>query len=140
MEIHHRFEVLTRRPAADGMPTHCRDSDLIHDLIGRIQRGDERGELELRGLFDRGVRLQLQREAGMKGAAARAKDVALVAVRAIKRYNAIDVDTLLDIVRRSVRYHAALHREMSQIQQPIGPLKRFIITLKGQTGLRGLLE
>lgn len=132
MERFHRFEVLTRRPAAVVMPTHSRDSSLIHDLIGRIQSGDERAELELSGLFDRGVRQQLQCESGMEGAAARAKDVVLVAVGAIKRYDAIDVDTLLDIVRRSVRYHAAVHRKMSQIEQPSGRLERLIIMLRGR--------
>lgn len=132
MERYHRFQVLTRLPAAVVMPTHSRDASLILDLIGRIQSGDERAELELSGLFDRAVRQQLQRESGMKGAAACAKDVVLVAVGAIKRYNAIDVDTLLDIVRRSVRYHAAVHRKMSQIEQPSGCLERLIITLRGR--------
>jgi RNA polymerase sigma-70 factor, ECF subfamily len=80
-----------------------------HELVGRIQRGDNSGLEDLYGLFARGIRFYLCRQLGPQELDDKVHDAFLIVVQAIKRGDLREPERLMGFVRTVVRRQVAAY-------------------------------
>jgi RNA polymerase sigma-70 factor, ECF subfamily len=80
-----------------------------HELVERIQRGDNSGLEDLYGLFARGIRFYLCRQLGPQELDDKVHDAFLIVVQAIKRGDLREPDRLMGFVRTVVRRQVAAY-------------------------------
>lgn len=80
-----------------------------HDLVDRIQRGEDSGMEELYQLFARGIRYYLCRQLGAQELDDKVHDTFVIVVQAIRRGELREPDRLMGFVRTVVRRQVAAH-------------------------------
>ena len=80
-----------------------------HELVGRIQRGENSGLEELYALFARGIRFYLCRQLGPQELDDKVHDAFLIVVQAIKRGDLREPERLMGFVRTVVRRQVAAY-------------------------------
>jgi RNA polymerase sigma-70 factor (ECF subfamily) len=80
-----------------------------HELVGRIQRGDNSGLEDLYSLFARGIRFYLCRQLGPQELDDKVHDAFLIVVQAIKRGDLREPERLMGFVRTVVRRQVAAY-------------------------------
>ena len=80
-----------------------------HELVGRIQRGDNSGLEDLYRLFARGIRFYLCRQLGPQELDDKVHDAFLIVVQAIQRGDLREPERLMGFVRTVVRRQVAAH-------------------------------
>jgi RNA polymerase sigma-70 factor (ECF subfamily) len=80
-----------------------------HELVARIQRGDNSGLEDLYGLFARGIRFYLCRQLGPQELDDKVHDAFLIVVQAIKRGDLREPERLMGFVRTVVRRQVAAY-------------------------------
>lgn len=80
-----------------------------HELVGRIQRGDNSGLEDLYRLFARGIRFYLCRQLGPQELDDKVHDAFLIVVQAIQRGELREPERLMGFVRTVVRRQVAAH-------------------------------
>lgn len=91
-------------------PADPRDTPVNwHELVERIQRGDNSGLEELYRLFARGIRFYLCRQLGPQELDDKVHDAFLIVVQAIKRGDLREPERLMGFVRTVVRRQVAAY-------------------------------
>jgi len=80
-----------------------------HELVGRIQRGENSGLEDLYALFARGIRFYLCRQLGPQELDDKVHDAFLIVVQAIKRGDLREPERLMGFVRTVVRRQVAAY-------------------------------
>jgi RNA polymerase sigma-70 factor (ECF subfamily) len=80
-----------------------------HELVARIQTGDNSGLEDLYGLFARGIRFYLCRQLGPQELDDKVHDAFLIVVQAIKRGDLREPERLMGFVRTVVRRQVAAY-------------------------------
>lgn len=80
-----------------------------HELVQRIQKGDESGMEQLYRLFARGIRFYLCRQLGPQELDDKVHDTFLIVVQAIRRNELREPERLMGFVRTVVRRQVAAH-------------------------------
>ncbi len=80
-----------------------------HDLVRRIQKGEDSGMEDLYRLFSRGIRFYLCRQLGVQELDDKVHDTFLIVVQAIRRGDLREPDRLMGFVRTVVRRQVAAH-------------------------------
>jgi RNA polymerase sigma-70 factor (ECF subfamily) len=80
-----------------------------HDLVARIQRGEDSGMEELYKLFAKGIRFYLCRQLGPQELDDKIHDTFLIVVKAIRKGDLREPERLMGFVRTVVRRQVAAH-------------------------------
>lgn len=80
-----------------------------HELVGRVQRGDNSGLEDLYSLFARGIRFYLCRQLGPQELDDKVHDAFLIVVQAIRRGDLREPERLMGFVRTVVRRQVAAY-------------------------------